>query len=195
MSKRRKLIRGPQYRGLPINTGANNTLACDAKILDVIARGMEHFLSKHPRALMSRFDMTFPQGYQPNGNEEFKEIMKQSVTSIQRHDGTKPEYVAVREQSKDGGYHYNGILLLDNRVKKSPLKVIAEMERIAEQVLHIGGGEARGNQGVIQLDDNCVVVHRADFEEVGDAFYRASYLAKIKDKGNRGREVFCSKTK
>ena len=192
--KRRSLTTEPDYHGYPINTGENNNLACDTRILDTTERVLDSFLDKHSRVLVARFDFTFPQGYKPDGNEEFKEIMKQTITSEQRHSGSKPSYVAVKEKSQDGVPHYNGLIILDNHVKKSPLNVIKEMERIAVQVI---GEEAQKyvHPGIVHLGANPLVVHRGNEEERGEALYRGSYLAKLKDKDDTGREIFCSKTK
>lgn len=195
MPVNRRLTTEPEYHGLPINVGSNNDLPCDTKILGTIERVMKRSLEEHSRILVARFDLTFPQTCEPHGNKEFKEIMKQTVTSIQRHDNTKPEYVAVREQSEDGGYHYNGILILDNRVKKSPMKVLKEMERIEGNVLGLDDQTGTCNWGLVHSGSNIHIVHRGNDEEFAEAFHRASYLAKLKEKGDEGRELFCSKTK
>jgi len=195
MTKKRTLTTEPEYHGYPINTGTNNNLACDTHILDTIERVVERSLEKHSRVLATRFDIRFPDGFSPNDNEELKEIMKQTVTATKRHAGTKPDYVLVREQSEDGGHHYNGIMLLDHSIKKSPIKVLQEMERIADHVCGVEGRNGTDNQGLVHLCEDSMIVHRDNDEEREQALYRASYLAKLKDKGDSGREVFCSKTR
>ena len=194
MSKKRILTTEAEYHGYQINTGTDKTLACDTGILDTIERVVDHCIAKHARVLAARFDVRFPEEYAPKNNEEIKEIMKQTVTSTQRHAGTKPDYALVKERSEDGGFHYNGLLLLDHSVKRSPVKVLQEMERIADHICGVEEKNGTDNQGLVHLCKEPLVIHRNNKEERDQVLYRASYLAKLKDKGE-GREVFCSKTK
>ena len=156
---------------------------------------MDHGLVENARILVPRFDVRLPQNYAPEGNAVIKKTMKEIVTYVQRNYGTKPEYVLVKEKSRDGGYHYNGIMLLDNSKIKSPVKIIEKMEEIIDRATGVANRNGTDNQGLVELCKNPMIVHRNNEQERADVLYRASYLAKLKDKEDSGREVFCSKTR
>ncbi len=195
MPKRRTLTTEPEYLGHPINTGANNDLPCVTRILDTNLRVLDRFTENHHTTLMSRIDFRYPQGFKPDGNEDMKNILAQGIKSLQRQYGTKLGYVMVLEESDDGGVHFNGFTLQDMSVLKSPLPVVQTLERIADRITGVAGQNGTDNQGLVQLCQNGVVIHRGNQEEYDEAFYRVSYLAKLKDKTESGREIFCSKTR
>lgn len=166
---------------------------------------MNDMLETHSRILACTFVVRFPQGYEPNGNTEIKRAMAETVKECQRENPPhKPGYVMVKEQSADGGSHYHGLLLLDGNVVKSPMKTLETLEKHLDRAVGFAGQNGTDNQGLVEQCDKdqdgspqrCIYpVHRGNETEFDDVFYRASYMAKKKDKIDESRrELFCSKT-
>lgn len=204
MPKFRRTTMGMTFNGHPINTGPNKT-PCDKRILRTTERVMNDMLEAHSRILACPFVVRFPQGYEPNGNTEIKKAMAETVKECQRGKPPhKPSYVMVRECSMDGGSHFHGFLMVDNSVVKTPVKTLEMLEKHLDRAVGIAGQDGTGNKGLVELCDKdqngrpqccCYTIHRGNETEFNKAFFRASYMAKLKDKDNgHGRELFCSKT-
>ena len=122
-----------------------------------------------------------------------------------RH-GLKPQYVAVREQSREKHQHYHIALWLDGQKTRSIHDHIKTAERLWDRTL--GLPERENGYGLI---DDCTVSRNGERQINGvmlrkddsnyadkrnDCFRRASYLAKTNTKGKapRGqRELFSSR--
>ena len=120
--------------------------------------------------------------------------------------GLKPQYVAVREQSKEKHQHYHVALLLDGQKTQSIHNHIQTAERLWD--LTLGLPEKENGYGLI---DDCTTNRNGDKQENGvmlryddpwrydkkeSCFRRASYLAKTTTKSNtpKGqRELFSSR--
>ena len=100
--------------------------------------------------------------------------------------------------------NFHGLLLLDKKVVKTPRKTLEILERHLDRAVGIAGQNGTDNQGLVEQCDKdsngnaqrCIYpVHRGNETEFNEAFYRASYMAKQKDKDDESRrELFCSKT-
>ena len=138
-------------------------------------------------------------------NGVFREFQSKFMKNLSRK-GLKPQYVAVREQSKEKHQHYHVALILDGQKTQSIHNHIHTAERLWDLTL---GLPARENgYGLI---DDCTTNRNGDKQENGvilryddpfrydkkeDCFRRASYLAKTNTKGNtpKGqRELFSSR--
>ena len=120
--------------------------------------------------------------------------------------GLKPQYIAVREQSREKHQHYHVALLLDGQKTQSIHNHIKTAERLWDSAL---GLEPRENG--YGLVDDCTTSRTGDKQVNGvmlrpddpdmeekkdDCFRRASYLAKTSTKGNPPkyqREMFSSR--
>ena len=204
MPKHRRTTMKTAFHGHPINTGPDKT-PCAKRILRTTERVMNDMLEKCSRILACPYVVRFPQGYEPNGNTEIKKAMAETVKECQREKlPHKPSYVMVKEQSTDDGNHFHGLLLLDNSVVKGPMKTLEILEKHLDRAVGIAEQNGTGNQGLVELCDKdqngrpqrCIYfVHRGNETEFNEAFYRASYMAKQKDKDDESRrELFCSKT-
>ena len=193
------------YHNYPIMTDKERNLSCNTKILNEIERQFDYAEETKSKVFFMRLDVRFPEGYTHADNGVFREFQSKFMKNLSRQ-GLKPQYVAVREQSREKHQHYHVALLLDGQKTQSIHNHIQTAERLWDSTL---GLPARENgYGLI---DDCTtnrtgekqvngVMLRPDDPEMekkkDDCFRRASYLAKNSTKGNtpKGqRELFSSR--
>ena len=186
-------------------TDEKRGLACDEKILHEIERQFDYAEETKNKIFFMRYDIRFPEGYNHVDNGVFREFQSKFMKNLSRK-GLKPQYVAVREQSKEKHQHYHVALLLDGQKTQSIHNHIQTAERLWD--LTLGLPEKENGYGLI---DNCTTNRNGDKQENGvmlryddpwrydkkeSCFKRASYLAKCTTKGNtpKGqRELFSSR--
>ena len=193
------------YNNHTIMTNKERGLACDIKILDEIERQFQYAEATQSKIYFQRMDLRLPEGHEHTNNDLFREFQSKFIKNRSRK-GFKPQYVAVREQSREKHQHYHIALWLDGQKTQNIHDHIATAERLWDSTL---GLPARENgYGLI---DDCTtsrtgekqvngVMFRKDDPEMedkkNDCFRRASYLAKNNTKGNapkRQRELFSSR--
>ena len=152
-----------------------------------------------------RYDVRIPEGMYLDDNKTFRDFQANFMKNLSRQ-GLKPQYIAVREQSREKHQHYHVALLLDGQKTQSIHNHIKTAERLWDSAL---GLEPREN-GYGLIDDcttsrtgekqiNGVMLRPDDpdmEEKKDDCFRRASYLAKTSTKGNPPkyqREMFSSR--
>ena len=140
-----------------------------------------------------RYDVRLPEGLDHADNGLFREFKSKYIKNRSRK-GFKPQYVAVREQSKEKHQHYHVALWLDGQKTKNIHDHIATAERLWNKTLGLpdkvnGYGLiddcTKSRSGAKQI--NGVMLRRDDpaYEtKKDDCFRRASYLAKVNTKGN-----------
>ena len=193
------------FHDYPIMTDQQRGLACDTKILTEIERQFDYAEETKSKVFFMRYDIRFPEGYTHADNGVFREFQSKFMKKLSRH-GLKPQYVAVREQSREKHQHYHVALLLDGQKTQSIHNHILDAERLWDSTLGLPAKE--NGYGLI---DDCTtsrtgekqingVTLRPDDPEMekkkDDCFKRASYLAKTNTKGNapKGqREMFSSR--
>ena len=193
------------YNNHTIMTNKERGLACDIKILNEIERQFQYAEETKSKIYFQRMDLRLPEGHEHTSNELFREFQSKFIKNRSRK-GLKPQYVAVREQSREKHQHYHVALLLDGQKTQSIHNHIQTAERLWDSAL---GLPARENgYGLI---DDCTTSRTGDKQINGvmlrpddpemekkkdDCCRRASYLAKNNTKGNapKGqREVFASR--
>ena len=193
------------YHGYPIMTDPQRGLSCDTKILNEIERQFDYAEENKSKIFFMRYDIRFPEGYDHTDNGVFRAFQSKFMKNLSRQ-GLKPQYVAVREQSREKHQHYHVALLLDGQKTQSIHNHIQTAERLWDSTL---GLPARENgYGLI---DDCTTNRHGEPQENGvmlryddpfrgnkkdDCFRRASYLAKTNTKGTapKGqRELFSSR--
>ena len=119
--------------------------------------------------------------------------------------GLKPQYIAVREQSREKHQHYHVALFLDGQKTQSVYNHINNAERLWENKLGLPAREESygliddctvSRDGKPQVNGVMLNPRDPDYEAKRDeCFYRASYLAKVNTKKTpQGqREVFSSR--
>ena len=186
-------------------TDEKRGLACDEKILHEIERQFDYAEETKNKIFFMRYDIRFPEGYNHADNGVFREFQSKFMKNLSRK-GLKPQYVAVREQSKEKHQHYHVALFLDGQKTQSIHNHIQTAERLWD--LTLGLPEKENGYGLI---DDCTTNRNGDKQENGvmlryddpfrydkkeSCFKRASYLAKCTTKGNtpKGqRELFSSR--
>ena len=193
------------YHGYPIMTDPQRGLSCDTKILNEIKKQFDYAEETKSKVFFLRYDIRFPEGYSHADNEIFREFQSKFMKNLSRQ-GLKPQYVAVREQSREKHQHYHVALLLDGQKTQSIHNHIQTAERLWDSTL--GLPEKENGYGLIddcttnrngEQQDNGVMLRYDDIfreKKKDDCFRRASYLAKTNTKGNapKGqRELFSSR--
>ena len=189
----------------PIMTDEARGLSCDVKILNEIERQFQYAEDSKSKSYFMRFDAKLPKCCTHAGNELFRKFQSAFMKNRSRH-GLKPQYVAVREQSREKHQHYHIALWLDGQKTRSIHDHIQTAERLWDRTL--GLPERENGYGLI---DDCTVSRNGERQINGvmlrkddpnyvdkrnDCFRRASYLAKTNTKGKapRGqRELFSSR--
>ena len=193
------------FHDYPIMTDQQRGLACDTKILTEIERQFDYAEETKSKIFFMRYDIRFPEGYTHADNGVFREFQSKFMKKLSRH-GLKPQYVAVREQSREKHQHYHVALLLDGQKTQSIHNHILDAERLWDSTLGLPAKE--NGYGLI---DDCTTSRDGEHQENGvmlryddifrgkkkdDCFRRASYLAKTTTKGNAPkwqREMFSSR--
>ena len=193
------------YHNYPIMTDKERNLSCNTEILKEIERQFDYAEQTKSKIFFMRYDIRFPEGYDHACNGLFREFQAKFIKNLSRQ-GLKPQYVAVREQSREKHQHYHVALLLDGQKTQSIHNHIQTAERLWDSTL--GLPEKANGYGLI---DDCTVNRAGEIQVNGvmlrpddperkdkknECFRRASYLAKDNTKGNapkRQREVFSSR--
>ena len=180
-------------------------LACDIKILNEIERQFQYAEESKSKSYFMRYDVRLPEGLDYTDNGLFREFQSKYIKNRSRK-GFKPQYVAVREQSKEKHQHYHVALWLDGQKTQNIHDHIATAERLWNKTLGLPDKEngygliddcTKSRSGAKQI--NGVMLRKDDpaYEtKKNDCFRRASYLAKVNSKGNtpKGqRELFSSR--
>ena len=193
------------FHDYPIMTDQQRGLACDTKILTEIERQFDYAEENKSKIFFMRYDIRFPEEYTHADNGVFREFQSKFMKNLSRQ-GLKPQYIAVREQSREKHQHYHVALLLDGQKTQSIHNHIQTAERLWD--LTLGLPEKENGYGLI---DDCTKSRSGEKQENGvmlryddpwrgdkkdDCFRRASYLAKTSTKGNNPkgqRELFSSR--
>ncbi len=186
-------------------TDPQRGLFCDTKILNEIEKQFDYAEETKSKVFFLRYDIRFPERYDHADNGVFREFQSKFMKNLSRQ-GLKPQYIAVREQSREKHQHYHVALLLDGQKTQNIHNHIKTAERLWNSTLGLPAKE--NGYGLI---DDCTtnrngekqingVMLRPDDPEMAakkdDCFRRASYLAKTNTKGNapkRQREMFSSR--
>lgn len=193
------------YHGYPIMTDEDRWLSCDTRILDEIEKQFDYAEDTKNKTFFMRYDVRIPEGMFLEDNKTFRDFQANFMKNLSRK-GLKPQYVAVREQSREKHQHYHAALWLNGQKTNSIHNHIQTAERLWESALGLPVREngygliddcTTGRTGKKQV--NGVMLRSDDPErerKKDDCFRRASYLAKTNTKGNAPkyqREVFSSR--
>ena len=193
------------YKNYSIMTDQKRGLSCDTSILRAIERQFNYAEESKSKTFFMRYDVRIPDGMYLDDNKTFRDFQANFMKNLSRQ-GLKPQYIAVREQSKEKHQHYHVALFLDGQKTQSIHNHIQTAERLWDNAL---GLEPRENG--YGLVDDCTTSRTGDKQINGvmlrpddpemekkkdDCFRRASYLAKTTTKGNAPkyqREMFSSR--
>ncbi len=205
MKKRRSTTTDSTYNGYPIMTDKDKGYKADRKILEKIEEQFQYAEDTKSKILYMRLDVRFPLGMTiPESNEHFSRFNANFMKELNRK-GLKPQYIAVREQSREKHQHYHEILFLDGQKTQSIHNHIRTAERIWRNELGLEDGNGLINDCTIsrsgERQENGVMLRKDDpdyKQKKLDCFRRSSYLAKVNTKNNTpdgNRELFSSRIK
>ncbi len=193
------------YKGFPIMTDRERGLQADTKILKHIDQQFNQAEQDKSKIFFMRYDVRFPSEITiPDTNEVFCKFQAGFMKSLSRQ-GLSPQYLAVREQSREKHQHYHVCLWLDGQKTQSIYNHINTAERLWRNQLNLQDGNGliddctTSRSGERQV--NGVMLRKDDPEynqKKADCFRRASYLAKVNTKSNTpagNRELFSSRIK
>ena len=193
------------YSDYSIMTDKERGLSCNTSILKEIEKQFNYAEESKSKIFFMRLDVRIPDGMYIDNNKTFRDFQANFIKNLSRQ-GLKPQYIAVREQSKEKHQHYHVALLLDGQKTQSIHNHIQTAERLWDSTLGLLVKE--NGYGLI---DDCTTKRNGEPQENGvmlrpddpemekkkdDCFKRASYLAKTTTKGNapKGqRELFSSR--
>lgn len=193
------------FHNHPIMADEARGLSCDVKILNEIERQFKYAEDSKSKSYFMRFDAKLPKCCEHTDNELFRKFQSAFMKNRSRH-GLKPQYVAVREQSREKHQHYHIALWLDGQKTQNIHDHIQTAERLWDRTLGLPEREngygliddcTKSRKGLPQV--NGVMLRRDDPNyaiKKDNCFRRASYLAKTNTKGNapKGqRELFSSR--
>jgi len=200
---KRNITTAATYNNQPIMTDESHNLSCDKKILKVIDDQFQQAEATKAKTFFLRYDVRFPEGMcEHTDNVAFREFQANLMKNLNRK-GLKPQYIAVREQSKEKHQHYHVGLWLDGNKTQNIHNHIETAERLWRSQLGLQEGQGRiddctkSRTGEKQI--NGVMLRKDDPEyetKKADCFRRASYLAKINTKSNTPqgqREIFSAR--
>ena len=193
------------YNNYSIMTDKERGLSCNTEILREIERQFDYAENSKSKVFFMRYDVRIPEGMYIEDNKTFRDFQANFIKNLSRQ-GLKPQYIAVREQSKEKHQHYHVALLLDGQKTQSIHNHIQTAERLWDLTLGLPkkengygliddcttsrSGEKQVNGVMLRYDDPW----RPDKKD--DCFRRASYLAKTntKESSPKGqRELFSSR--
>ena len=96
----KRITTEPTYNNHTIMADNARGLACDIKILNEIERQFQYAEATKSKSYFMRYDVRLPEGLDHTNNDLFREFQSKFIKNRSRK-GLKPQYVAVREQSKE----------------------------------------------------------------------------------------------
>lgn len=205
----KSIVYDEYYEGLPIMTNIAKGHGCDPDILRIIKEQFDYAEVTKRKIFVIRYDIRFPlDGQYDHSNWLISSFQADLMKALKREkEGCEPQYVVVREQSREKHHHYHGLLLLDGNKVQNIHGVLNRAEEIWDRKVGATMMDKQ-NGGLIERctsdrDGNYVgngVMLRHDDPDrevkLHACFKRASYLAKVNQKGyapSGCREVFASR--
>lgn len=195
-----------EYNDHPVMVDPEKKLYCDKKILKTIEDQFDYAEQSKKRVFFMRYDIRFPEDVNEHADNKLVRDFQANLVKTLKRQGLNPNYLLVREQSREKHQHYHGVLMLEGRKTQSIHNHIATAERLWDSALDLPPRE--GGYGLI---DDCTKDRNGNRQENGvmlrhddpdyeakrnECFRRASYLAKINQKAStpKGhRELFSSR--
>ena len=203
--KRRSITTDDSFQNLPIMTDADRGLFADARILEKIKAQFDFAEKSKTKTFFMRYDVRYPADWtEIPSNHRFSNFQASLMKSLVRG-GLKPQYLAVREQSREKHQHYHACLWLDGQKTRRISDHIHTAERLWASTLGLPAEEGgrgliddctRSRGGEIQTNGVLLCPKDPNYEaKRAECFYRASYLAKVNTKKTPAgqRELFASR--
>ena len=134
--KKRTLTTSSNYHDYPIMTDRDRGLSADKNILNKIEEQFNYADKNKSKTFFMRYDIRFPKDFTHADNSAFSSFQAAFMKNLSRQ-GLKPQYVAVREQSREKHQHYHVCLWLDGQKTQSIEKHISTAERLWNAALNL----------------------------------------------------------
>ena len=160
---------------LPIQ--ADENMGCYVEILERLKDQMDAMLSHHCKILIIRFDLHL--NYYTGDNKRISQYVRKLRKRLKSKFGFKRiGFLWVREIEKAKQQHYHFVLMLDGNKVQQASHVLTLVESCW----------TRWGEPKPYTPKNCYYrVARGDMASFQGAFYRCSYLAKIRGKGYKDK--------
>ncbi|NDY55818.1 inovirus Gp2 family protein [Desulfovibrio sulfodismutans] len=168
------------------------TWTYDELIFQRIIQLLDFYINKHSKALVVRFDLTFPVNYAPVVTNDIISSFTQKIIQKYKRQGLNPYYIWVREQNSSDHPHYHFAILLNGHKIEKFYHVFVNAEslwastlgtNVSGQVHHCAGNNFyKQFSNGIMIDRSKEDVHMA----YNSVVTQLSYLAKAKDKRDYG---------
>lgn len=165
---------------LSIQVSPERQLGSYLEILESMHGQMRAMESYHSRVLVVRLDFHLNE-YTDNNKpmtEFFQKLRKRMKKQYPEH--TRMGYIWVREKERAKQQHYHVGLLLNANVIRHPAKFIELCEAIWQEMNH---------PKPYTPENAYYTIKRDDYTSFAEAFYRLSYLAKVRGKKYRPATV------
>lgn len=191
------------FRGLSVNCGDDNQFNIRDDILEAILRRFRLMTECHPRVMLLRFDLRFPQSYYFDTDDKKIQKFMNLFSIYLRRKGVSYQYVWVKEINQSDNEHYHCVFFLDASKFTSSYDFNCEAKNIWSRICSDASNNASRNLVHIcemktdyGLFLDSVLLCRNDpyFDDFfSECFYWVSYLAKTNTKINnpgRGRRFW-----
>jgi hypothetical protein len=206
MKRKRVLTFAREFFGNPILQFTKQNIGLDADILGTIYEQIDNKLAHCPVTYAMRFDVHMPKDLKVADNRLFSRFQAHFIKKEKRA-GYDPSYVAVREESPQGGVHYHEWLLVNGKRTERICNHIKNANEALNSALGYPPGTRSGlindctkdrngksQRNGIMIDSRSYLAENQE----KDCFRQASYLAKDSQKDNimKGQhEIFSSRLK
>lgn len=127
---KRTLWKQENYKEYPVMVNQEQKQYCDKRILEKIEDQFNYAEQGKSKVFFMRYDARFPQDdCEHADNHSFRSFQANFMKNLSRK-GLKPQYVAVREQSREKHQHYHVCLWLDGNKTQSIHNHIQTAERL-----------------------------------------------------------------
>ncbi len=164
------------------------------KILKAGMTVLDHALQKHNKVFVQRVDVRLPLELQQKGIIRFNKRFIEK----ERNAGYDPDYIIVRELSRNKKIHYHMALFLDGNKTMRTYEHFQNAETVLQNVI----GKGNNIKGLIDRCDrghrNGIMIHRnnPNQDDLKEIQRQLSYLAKEEQKkGVKGKTFFSSRIK
>lgn len=170
------------YKGLPIMTPASGEfMGSDITILNGVYRVINGMVEKHGKVYSFRFDVRYPVAGNYASDNIFISRFIEALIKYYDRKKIDPKYLWCRERVYSENPHYHFIFMVNGNKVQNPYGILTKASDAWGKCLNV---DASGLINYCQ-NETMIIRNSPDFnEQLGEFFYRASYLAKVYSKNS-----------
>lgn len=178
------------FHNHPINTNKEKNHGCYEEILEDIESSINMYSERHSKVLCIRLDVKYPKSDTSHDKKKiynFTYNLKRSLNREKIQGGHKvdPCILYVDEKHNECHEHYHYFIMVNGNAHQHTTKIHGKANRLWSKMIN------SNETGLIDFCDkkgkNGIVIDRNSTEydkQYDEAFYQASYLAKVRGKEN-----------